>query len=53
MSKWKNNALVADEPKQKEKTPVQLLEEISAKLDVVISRMAEPEETTPEEDLGV
>lgn len=43
MSKWNGNALVADEPKEKEKTIVELLKEISTKLDSVI------ENTTPAE----
>ena len=44
MSKWNGNALVADEPKAKEKSILELLAEISAKLDAIV------ENTTPEAD---
>jgi hypothetical protein len=42
MSKWDGNKLVADEPKAKEKSILELLAEISKKLDSII------ENTTPE-----
>ncbi len=42
MSKWNGKELVADEPKPKEKTILELLAEISKKLDSII------ENTTPE-----
>jgi hypothetical protein len=42
MSKWDGNKLVADEPKAKEKSILDLLKEISNKLDAII------ENTTPE-----
>ena len=41
MSKWDGNKLVADEPKAKEKSILELLKEISTKLDAII------ENTTP------
>lgn len=43
MSKWNGNELVADAPKPKEKTIMELLAEISKKLDSII------ENTTPED----
>jgi hypothetical protein len=41
MGKWDGNKLVADEPKAKEKSILELLKEISNKLDAII------ENTTP------
>lgn len=37
MSKWDGNKLVADEPKEKEKGLLDLLAEISTKLDSIIT----------------
>jgi len=44
MSKWVDGQLVADEPKPAEKTIVELLVEISGKLDRVIENTTPPEE---------
>ena len=40
MSKWDGNKLVPDEPKAKEKTILELLAEISGKLDDIIENTA-------------
>ena len=44
MSKWVDGRLVADEPKPAEKTIVELLTEISAKLDTIAANTTPPEE---------
>ena len=44
MSKWDGNKLVADEPKAKEKSILELLAEISTKLDAIVANTA-PEDS--------